>query len=95
MPIPDLDDAPVTEELRRAIYDAAVKLAFSGGPGEAVPGYTPDESGFNVFYALGRWFAVWYDADSEDSDLPLYRRWQVVRVKSKPCRPEGIEFQEV
>lgn len=96
MPIPDLDYAPVTEELRRLLYAAAVKLAFSGNARkEALPDYSPDDGGLTVFHMWGRWFAVWYDSDSESLDLPPYRRWQVVRIKAKPSRPEGIEFQEI
>src|SRR5688572_8231299 len=98
MPIPDLDNAPATEQLRRTLYDAAVKLGFTGNPrNEALPDYTPDDCGFNVFHVWGRWFVVWYDLDHEtaNSELPPYRRWQVLRIKVDDSRPEGISFQEV
>jgi hypothetical protein len=96
---PDLDTAPVTEALRRRLYDAAVQLAFvpdlkANGP-EELPGYSPDDGGFTVFYVWGRWFAVWFDLDSNETDLPPSVRWQVVRLKADPSRPEGIIFSEV
>jgi hypothetical protein len=95
----DLDHAPVTEALRRLLYDAAAQLAFvpdpkANGP-EELPGYSPDDGGFTVFHVWGRWFAVWFDLDSNETDLPLAVRWQVVRLKSDSSRPEGIIFQEV
>ena len=95
---PDLDRAPVTEALRRELYDAVVRVAFPALPDldEIVPTFTPDDGGLAVFHVWGRWFAVWRDLDSEqDIHLPYSRVWQVVRLQSDPSRPEGIIFEEV
>ena len=93
----DLDTAPVTEALRRRLYDAAVELAFAPSTtdqDEELPGYTPEQCGFTVVYALGRWFAVWYDLDANEADLAPAVRWQVMRIDADPSRPEGIHFSE-
>ncbi|HWN41361.1 MAG TPA: hypothetical protein VNW71_04035 [Thermoanaerobaculia bacterium] len=95
---PDLDDAPVTEALRRELYDAVVRVAFPKhpDPDEIAPTFSPDDGQLNVFYVWGRWFAVWRDLDAEDEDhLPYSRIWQVVRIQSDPLQPEGIVFHEV
>jgi hypothetical protein len=64
--------------------------------GHPAPTYSPDESQLTIFYAWGRWFAVWrdFDADGEDH-LPFYRRWEVLRLRSDPSRPEGIMLHGV
>jgi hypothetical protein len=96
--IPDLEDTPPTEELRRELYDAVVSIVFPlhPDPDEIAPTFSPDDGQLTVFYVWGRWFAVWRDLDSEDEDhLPSSRIWQVVRLQSDPSRPEGIIFHEV
>lgn len=74
----DLDGARPTEELRRVIYDAAYQLTFieaSMEEQEDLPGYSPEMCQFTVFWVFGRWFAVWWDLETdEDHDLPLCRR---------------------
>ena len=96
--IPDLDQAPYSEALRRALYDAVVRIQFPAEPEpeETVPTYSPDDGQLTVFYAWGRWFAVWRDLDCEDEGhLPFYRRWGLLRLQSDPSRPEGIMLREV
>lgn len=96
--IPDLDHAPYSETLRRALYDAIVRVERPEHPHpeENVPAFDPDAGQLTVFYLLGRWFAVWRDLDfKESSRLPPARRWQVVRIHSDPARPEGIVLHEV
>ncbi|HWM90624.1 MAG TPA: hypothetical protein VN493_07645 [Thermoanaerobaculia bacterium] len=96
--IPNLDQAPYSEDLRRALYDAVVQLELAEHPEreEDVPAFDPDAGRLTVFYAWGRWFAVWRDLESEETDrLPPSRRWQVVRIQSDPARPAGIVLHEV
>ncbi|HET9227755.1 MAG TPA: hypothetical protein VFR31_13865 [Thermoanaerobaculia bacterium] len=81
--IPDLDHTPYSEDLRRTIYDAVRLLQL------------PEHSEPVVFYAWGRWFAVWEDFGEDHRNLPLRRRWEVVRIQSDPSRPEGIMLHEV
>lgn len=104
-----LDTAPYSERLRRALYDAVVRTLFTpsprkdqllaelkGEPPEDVPTYSPEEAGLVVFWAWGRWFAVWYDLDSKDeTHLPLSRKWQVVRIQADPSKPDAIQLHEV
>jgi len=81
--IPDLDRAPYSEALRRALYDAVRQLQL------------PEHSEPILFHAWGRWFAVWEDHGEEIAHLPPPRRWEVVRIQSDPSRPEGIMLHEV
>ncbi len=81
--IPDLDRAPYSEALRRALFDAVRQLQL------------PEHSEPILFYSWGRWFAVWEDRSEECDRLPLPRRWEVVRIPSDPSRPEGIMLHEV
>ena len=81
--IPDLDRAPYSEALRRALYDAVRQLQL------------PEHSEPILFHAWGRWFAVWEDQGEDHRHLPLPRRWEVVRIQSDPSRPEGIMLHEV
>jgi hypothetical protein len=81
--ISDLDRAPYSEALRRALYDAVRQLQL------------PEHSEPILFYAWGRWFAVWEDRSEECDRLPFPRRWEVVRIQSDPSRPEGIMLHEV
>jgi hypothetical protein len=107
--IPPLDHAPYSEHLRRLLYEAVVRTVFSPSPEkdqlladlrvpseETLPSYSPDDAGLAVFYVWGRWFAVWFDIDTDDeAHLPPSRRWQVVRVQADPSRPDGIILAEV
>lgn len=97
-----IDNAPYSEGLRRILYDAVVRTLFAPSPlkdqllAEDVPTYSPEDAGLVVFWAWGRWFAVWYDLDTEDEQqLPLSRKWQVVRIQSDPTTPDGIQLHEV
>lgn len=89
--IPDLDQAPYSEDLRRLLYDAVARVVLPPTPGEL----RPDVGDLAVFYAWGRWFAVWRDLADDAGMLPLSRVWQVVRVSSDPHMPDGIMLHEV
>ena len=93
--IPDLDEAPYSEGLRRLLYDAVARIVLSPDSGE--PGLIryPDAGGLAIFYAWGRWFAVWRDPSDDEGALPLSRIWQVARVCSAPSAPDGIMLHEV
>ena len=96
--IPDLDRTPYSETLRRALYDAIVRMEHleHPNPEENVPALDPEAGRLTVFHVWGRWFAVWRDLDfKETGRLPPARRWQVVRIHSDPSRPEGIMLHEV
>ncbi|HWM91417.1 MAG TPA: hypothetical protein VN493_11690 [Thermoanaerobaculia bacterium] len=95
---PDLDHAPVTEALRRVLYDAVVQLAFPEhpDPDENAPTFSPDDGGLAVFNVWGRWFAIWRDIDAlDDEHLPDSKVWQLVTLKADPSSPEGIVLHEV
>ena len=81
--IPDLDRTPYSEALRQTLYVAVRQLQL------------PEHSEPVLFYAWGRWFAVWEDFSVDLRTLPLRRRWEVVRIQSDPSRPEGIMLHEV
>jgi hypothetical protein len=93
--IPDLDRAPYSEGLRRLLYDAVARIVLAPDPGE--PGLTvyPAAGNLAIFYAWGRWFAVWRDFDEDTGELPLSRVWQVVRLATDPSSPDGIMLHEV
>jgi len=89
--IPNLDLVPYSEDLRRLLYDAVARIVLAPGPGEL----RPDAGDLTVFYAWGRWFAVWRDL-AEDADLlPPSQVWQVARVSWDPHTPDGIMLHEV
>lgn len=81
--IPDLDKAPYSETLRRLLYDAVARIADPAG------------EDLVIYYAWGRWFAVWRDPEEEARELPASRIWQVVRVASDPSAPDGIMLHGV
>ena len=65
--IPNLDVVPATEKLHRRVYDAAVEIVFTPSTldqDEVLPGYGPDDCGFQVVLLLGRWFAYWKDLEA-------------------------------
>lgn len=79
--IPDLETAPYSETLRRLLYDAVARIVL------------PDGEDLAIYYAWGRWFAVWRDLEGEGEEgraLPDSRVWQVVRLTSDPSAPDGI-----
>ena len=103
-PRPPIDLNQVTESTRRALYDAVVDVHFSYTPDEVrlaaedpdnywIPEYGPDEAGLTVFWALGRWFAVWRCLE-EPEDAPEEQRWMVVRI-TPDDGPGGLSFPEV
>jgi hypothetical protein len=93
--IPDLDQTPYSEGLRRLLYDAVARIVLSPDPGE--PGLIPypDAGNLAVFYAWGRWFAVWRDFGEDEGVLPVSRIWQVVRLSADPSTPDGVLLHEV
>ncbi len=97
--IPNLDEAPYSEGLRRLLYDAVARIVLapdSGEPGLVMVSHTGADAGnLAVFYAWGRWFAVWRDFGEDVSVLPASRIWQVVRLAADPSSPDGIVLHEV
>ena len=83
-----------TESLRRALYDAVVRLMWTPVGNDSAPAYTPDQCGLTVAYAYGRSLAMWTEL-SEHPDAPPDRRMQLVRVQADPDSPFGIVFQEI
>lgn len=79
--IPDLDEAPYSEGLRRLLYDAVARIV------------EPDAGDLVVFYAWGRWFAVWQDLAEDAGTLPVSRVWQVARISR--ATPDGVLLHEV
>ncbi|HEY3568493.1 MAG TPA: hypothetical protein VGP73_11220 [Thermoanaerobaculia bacterium] len=72
---PELDLTRFSESTRRALYDWIVQIQF-GGAGDA---HAPDDSGLQVVYFAGRWFATWTDLE-EPLWRPLPLRMRIVRV---------------
>ena len=105
-PRPSIDLTRIAESTRRALYDAVVEVHFSPTSAEVrqaaedpdnfwVPDYGPDEAGLTVFYACGRWFAVWRCLE-ELPEAPEEMRWSVLRIGSDPEGGfGGLTFSEV
>jgi len=101
--IPDLDEAPYSEGLRRLLYDAVARIVLtpdSGEPGLTVVPHSGAHTGADagnlaIFYAWGRWFAVWRELAEDEGALPASRIWQVVRLAADPSSPDGIMLHEV
>lgn len=97
--IPDLDEAPYSEGLRRLLYDAVARIVLAPEPGEPgltlVPQAGADAGNLAIFYAWGRWFAVWRDLAEDEGALPVSRIWQVVRLSADPSTPDGVLLHEV
>ena len=102
-----------TEATRRVLYELVVHVYFHPTPDEVekartdpgnhwVPDYGPGEARLHVFYAYGRWFAVWEAREEKketDTQMPLpeWRRWSVVRIVEDrdPSSQTGVTFLEV
>ena len=102
-----------TESTRRHLYELVVHVYFHPTPLEVeqarqdpgnhwVPDYGPDAARLHVFYAFGRWFAVWEALEEKkeaaaDPSLPAWRRWSVVRIveNADPSSEMGVTFLEV
>jgi len=71
----ELDITHFSESTRRRLYDRIVEiqLAVDGGA------YDPDDSGLQVVFFAGRWFATWLDL-AEPVWRPLPLRLRIVRV---------------
>ncbi len=105
-PRPSIDLTQVAESTRRALYDAVIDVHFSPTPAEVrqaaedpdnywAPDYGPDEAGLTVFYACGRWFAVWRSLE-EPEEAPEEMRWTVLRITPNvDDGPGDLTFSEV
>lgn len=71
----ELDLARFSESNRRRLYDRIVEIQFAGA-GDV---HLPDDSGLQVVYFAGRWFASWTDLE-EPLWRPLPLRMRLVRV---------------
>jgi hypothetical protein len=71
----ELDLTRFSESLRRRLYDRIVEIQFAG-QGDT---HTPDDSGLQVVFFAGRWFATWTDLE-EPLWRPVPLRMRVVRV---------------
>ncbi|MFL6262304.1 MAG: hypothetical protein ACJ76Y_21615 [Thermoanaerobaculia bacterium] len=72
---PELDLTRFSESTRRRLYDRIVEIQFAG-EGDAP---APDDSGLQVVYFAGRWFATWTDLE-EPLWRPLPLRLRIARV---------------
>jgi hypothetical protein len=70
---PELDLTRFSESTRRRLYDRIVELQLTGEESARAP----DDSGLQVVYFAGRWFATWTDLVE-----PLWQplRLRIVRV---------------
>jgi hypothetical protein len=71
----ELDLTRFSESTRRRLYERIVEIQFAG-EGDA---HTPDDSGLQVVYFAGRWFATWTDLE-EPLWRPVPLRLRIVRV---------------
>jgi hypothetical protein len=71
----ELDLTRFSESLRRRLYERIVEIQFAG-QGDA---HTPDDSGLQVVFFAGRWFATWTDLE-EPLWRPVPLRMRIVRV---------------
>ena len=72
---PELDLTRFSESTRRVLYDRIVQIQL-GGAGDA---RTADDSGLQVVFFAGRWFATWTDLE-EPLWRPVALRMRIVRV---------------
>ena len=72
---PELDLTRFSESTRRTLYDRIVAIQFAA-EGDT---HAPDDSGLQVVYFAGRWFATWTDLE-EPLWRPLPLRMRIVRV---------------
>ncbi|HEV7671550.1 MAG TPA: hypothetical protein VGS22_23775 [Thermoanaerobaculia bacterium] len=90
--LPPLDLSRYTEASRRALYDFISAEYFNGAPApgadsdDFVETRSPDEAGLMVFYALGRWFAVWRMADPP----PMPRECDLWEAVALSVSPRGV-----
>jgi hypothetical protein len=71
----ELDLTRFSESTRRRLYDRIVELQLTGEESA----HTPDDSGLQVVYFAGRWFATWTDL-AEPLWRPTPLRLRIVRV---------------
>jgi hypothetical protein len=93
--IPNLDVTPYSESLRRVLYDTVARIVFTPDSDEPALIVRPTAGELAVFYAWGRWFAVWRDLSEDALGLPPARVWQVVRLSADSSTPDGIMMHEV
>ena len=71
----ELDLTRFAESTRRTLYDRIAEIQFAAGE----DAHAPDDSGLQVVYFAGRWFATWTDLD-EPLWRPVPQRMRIVRV---------------
>jgi len=71
----ELDLTRFSESTRRRLYDRIVEIQFAGRE----DAHAPDDSGLQVVFLAGRWFAAWTDLE-EPLWRPLPLRLRIVRV---------------
>jgi hypothetical protein len=83
-----LDLTRFSESTRRTLYDWIAGVQFTDGK----DAHAPDDSGLQVVYFAGRWFATWTDLDE-----PLWRptplRMRILRVGT--ASDQTVELFEV
>lgn len=85
-----LDLDRYSETLRRWLYDRVAQIQFS--PPGSTP--TPDEAALQVLCVLGRWFAVWMDAEQPPA-VPVRLRVQIARIEVSREDPEDVQLYAV
>lgn len=70
-----LDLTRFSESTRRTLYDWIAGLQLAAGR----DAHAPDDSGLQVVYFAGRWFATWTDLE-EPLWRPMPLRMRIVRV---------------
>ena len=104
-PSAPVDLSQVTEDTRRALYDAAVATHFTPTPEEQEkaqadpdnwqpPAYTPDQARLTVHQLYGRWFITWRLLEEKEGEVPPHRLWTVLRVLQDPATG-ALDYHEV
>jgi hypothetical protein len=92
-----LDLDAYSEATRRALYDIAVSVFFTGpqDPDLHQPPQTPEDAGLVVFWIFDRWFCVFQPwLAPEEGFLPPWARWIVSRITASPEALYGVTFHE-
>lgn len=84
----DLDLTRFSEITRRQLYDRIIAIQFAG-EGDR---HAPDDSGLQVVYFAGRWFATWTDLQ-EPLWRPVPLRLRIVRIGEGSN--QGIELYDL
>ncbi|HEX4496041.1 MAG TPA: hypothetical protein VIE43_10280 [Thermoanaerobaculia bacterium] len=84
----ELDLTRFAETTRRTLYDRIAEIQFADGK----DAHAPDDSGLQVVYFLGRWFATWTDLE-EPLWRPVPLRMRIARVALSA--DQEVELYEV